>query len=249
VTAVPDDVATRESPPLAPHECRIWWATIDDGGRHLEALLSEAERERSRAYVQADDRARFEIGAALLRRSAAGCASPPPDRLWVERGCPACGAQHGKPRLPDHPELDVSVAHSGRHVAVALAHGPRIGVDVERIRQDVDVEELARSAFASEEAAELTALPPGERATAFFRLWTRKESIVKALGVGITDGFASVSATMAGASEHELACPTGYVAALAIIGRCDHIDTLDAAALLRGAAPCGQRPRPRMRRG
>jgi 4'-phosphopantetheinyl transferase len=115
---------------------------------------------------------------------------------------------------------------------VALARGPTIGVDVEQI-VDVDVDELARSAFTRDEAAELAALPDGDRAAAFHRLWTRKESIVKALGIGITDDFAQVSAHTAGASLHELMCAPGYVAALAIIGRCDRIIAFDAAALVR----------------
>jgi 4'-phosphopantetheinyl transferase len=229
---MPEPAPADESPPLAPHECRVWWANIADGGPHLEPLLSAAERERRRAYAGADDRLRFVTGAALLRRAAAGCLSVDPGRLRVDRRCTRCGAQHGKPNLPDHPELDVSVAHTGDHVAVALARGPRIGVDVERIR-DVNVVGLARSTFAGDEAAELAALPEGERVRAFFELWTRKESIVKALGVGITNDFAAASADTTGADVHELAAPPGYVAALAILGRCDRISALDATALVR----------------
>jgi hypothetical protein len=54
-----------ERTPLAPHECRVWWATIADGGPHLESLLSAQEQERRRAYVQQDDRMRFLTGATL----------------------------------------------------------------------------------------------------------------------------------------------------------------------------------------
>jgi 4'-phosphopantetheinyl transferase len=209
--------------PLAAHECRVWWATIAGAGPPLEALLSDQEHQRRRAYVQPDDRLRFVTGAALLRRVAADCLQVAPQRLRVDRRCRGCGAQHGKPRLPDHPELDVSVAHSGRHVVVALAHGPRIGVDVECVREDVEVVELARSAFSSGEAAQLAALPAGERAAAFYRLWTSKESIVKALGTGITDDFAAASAASTGAALHELSCAAGYVATLATIGHCDRV--------------------------
>ena len=219
-------------PPLAAHECRVWWARIADGGPQLEPLLSVPERDRWRAYVQPDDRLRFLTGAALLRRAAAGCVSVAPERLRVDRSCRRCGKQHGKPCLPDHPELDVSVAHAGEHVVVALARGPRIGVDVERIR-DIDVDELARATFAPAEADALAALPAAERIPAFFSLWTRKESIVKALGIGITDDFSAVSAAAGGATLHELECAPGYVAALATIGRCDAVTTLDGAALVR----------------
>jgi len=172
----------------------------------------------------------------MLRRTAASCLSVATGQLRVDRRCRGCGAQHGKPRLPDHPELDVSVAHAGEHVVVALARGPRIGVDVEPVR-DVDVDALARSALSSDEVAGLAALPAGDRTAAFFRLWTRKESIVKALGAGITDDFARATADTTGASVHELTCAPGYVASLAILGRCDRVTVLDATALLRGE-PC-----------
>jgi 4'-phosphopantetheinyl transferase len=220
---------------LAPHECCVWWATIAEAGPHLEPLLSGHERERWGAYVQAHDRLRFLTGAALLRRAAAACLSVSPNRLRVDRTCHGCGAQHGKPRLPDHPAFDVSVSHAGEHVLVALARGPRIGVDVERIR-DVEVDELARSAFTSAEADELAALPAGEHVRAFFALWTRKESIVKALGIGISGDFAGASAATTGAVVHELDCAAGYVAALAVLGRCDHISVSEATALLRRPA-------------
>ncbi len=216
---------------LAPAECCVWWATIAEAGPHLEPLLSAQERERWSAYVQADDRLRFLTGAALLRRAAGGCLSVSPGRLRVDRTCRECGAQHGKPSLPDHPEFDVSVSHAGEHVVVAVARGPRIGVDVERIR-DVEVDELARSAFSIAEAAELAALPAGERVGAFFSLWTRKESIVKALGVGITDDLADASAQKTGAAVHELTCAPGYVAALAILGRYERVSAVDATALV-----------------
>lgn len=226
---------TGECSPLAPHECRVWWATTADCGPHLEPLLAAQERDRRRAYHREEDRARFLVGAALLRLAVAGCVAVDAGDLRVDRRCPRCGAQHGKPRVPDHPELDVSVSHAGEQVAVALARGPRVGVDVERIR-DVDAGDLARTAFSGDEAAELAALPAGERVAAFHALWTRKEAIAKALGAGITDDFAGLSAATTGAVVHELACAAGYAASLATLGRCDRITSLGGAALLRAGA-------------
>lgn len=232
---MPNPVTTGERSPLAPRECRVWWATIADCGPHLEALLSAVEEERRGAYLRADDRRRFATAAALLRLAAAGVTSADPREVRVDRRCERCGAQHAKTRLLDHPDLDASISHAGDHVAVALARGPRVGVDVERIG-DADVGDLARTAFSPAEAAALADLEPDARRAAFYRLWTTKESIVKALGTGITDGFAEVSAATTGADVHELACAPGYVATLAIIGRCDRVSTVDGAALLRGAA-------------
>ena len=47
--------------------------------------------------------------------------------------CPRCGGAHGKPRLPSHPGLGLSLSSSGRRVVVALAEGAEVGVDVEQL--------------------------------------------------------------------------------------------------------------------
>ena len=68
-----------------------------------------------------------------------------------------------------------------------------IGVDVEASRPLPDALRIARSHFAPDEAASLEALPLDMREAAFFGLWTRKEAVVKALGVGLSQPLASFS--------------------------------------------------------
>ncbi len=85
----------------------------------------------------------------------------------------------GKPYLPDWPAVQLSLSHSGGYGVCAVSDAP-VGVDVELIRP------LRRDVpgrfFTPAEQAWLTGRPE----SAFFRLWTRKESFVKALGRGLT---------------------------------------------------------------
>src|SRR5262249_49090039 len=62
--------------------------------------------------------------------------------------------------------------------------GP-IGVDVEHMRREPDVDALAARFFAAEEIDALATLAAHERVTGFYRCWTRKEAYVKALGVSV----------------------------------------------------------------
>jgi 4'-phosphopantetheinyl transferase len=147
--------------------------------------------------------------------------------LAVERG--------GKPRLPGPvgERLRFNIAHSGSLMLSALAIGRDVGIDVERVRDDVEGADIAARFFAPAERRALADLPAAARRSAFFSYWTCKEAVVKALGDGLTrplDSFVvSVSPDRAevltcdpalGAPKSWLLTPVpvdaGYHAALAV---------------------------------
>jgi 4'-phosphopantetheinyl transferase len=86
--------------------------------------------------------------------------------------------------LPGAPDFNLS--HSGAWALVAVApKGSRVGVDVERIRADLDCLAMAGSMYQPEEVERLRREGPDARHAAYFRLWTAKEACVKAAGVGL----------------------------------------------------------------
>lgn len=95
--------------------------------------------------------------------------------------------EHGRPQLAAHPVQQFSLSHSGDWAVCALADAP-VGIDVERVRS-VRADALARRYFTPQEAALLAAMPEAEREIAFFRLWTAKESVLKAQGTGLSGGL------------------------------------------------------------
>ncbi len=68
---------------------------------------------------------------------------------------------------------------------IAVGDEHRLGVDIEKIRSDVDTNSLAERFFSVRERAGLQALPDPIRVLGFFACWTRKEAFLKAIG----DGF------------------------------------------------------------
>lgn len=144
--------------------------------------LPEYERERAGRLKFAAPRHQFLVARHILRQLLGGWCGADPWTLKFAIG------PHGKPRLdrPAAPEFNLS--HSGRWVAIALAAGQPVGIDVETIDLQVSRDRLAERYFSVEEQSELAALPEPLRWAAFYRGWTCKEAWIKATGRGM--GFA-----------------------------------------------------------
>lgn len=98
-------------------------------------------------------------------------------------------ADGGKPfALVDGRPVDVgfNVSHSGRHGLIALAPSVRVGVDVEERVPRRDLSRLIEAVFGPDEQADLAAVAGDDRTRLFFRLWTLKEAVAKALGTGLS---------------------------------------------------------------
>jgi 4'-phosphopantetheinyl transferase len=104
----------------------------------------------------------------------------------------------GKPELAaqQNPgQLLFNVSHSAGLALIAVSADHRVGVDIEKIRPDVDVTALAERFFSLRERAGLQALPDHLRVPGFFACWTRKEAFLKATGDGLSFPLADCSVT------------------------------------------------------
>lgn len=99
-------------------------------------------------------------------------------------------ADKGKPLLEAYPDIHFNISHSGQKIACALAD-KRIGIDIEYYR-NVNLQ-VAKRFFSTLEVAELMELPEAKQLDYFFKLWTMKESYMKALGSGFTRTLNSFS--------------------------------------------------------
>src|ERR1043166_3077318 len=107
---------------------------------------------------------------------------------------------HGKPSLAVPPgDLEFNLSHSNGLVLFAFNRGRRIGVDVEFIRHDLNVEEIATRFFSTAEQIEIRHLP--SKYDAFFHCWTRKEAFVKARGEGLSCPLDSFDVSVAPESD------------------------------------------------
>lgn len=143
------------------------------------AVLDDEERRRAERFKVARPRRQFVITRAALRLLLAARLGRPPHALTFAAG------PHGKPVLvADGPApLSFNVSHSGERALVAI--GPRaLGVDIEDLERDGNLDLVAKGVFTAAEQAALQSRSGAGRVALFFRLWTVKEALIKARGCG-----------------------------------------------------------------
>lgn len=146
--------------------------------QRLTALLDADEQARMMRFRFPADRSKFAIAHGALREVLATYTNGDPRGLRFRAGL------HGKPAL-DPPVVHFNLSHSGQLALVAVASDREVGVDVECLRDDLEVLEIARRFFAPDEAARIESLSGSERTLLFFTMWTRKEAVVKAQGLDL----------------------------------------------------------------
>jgi 4'-phosphopantetheinyl transferase len=181
-------------PALRDDDVQVFRAALDQSPAVVRAcleLLAPAERERAEKFVFRKDRERFVVARAALRTLLGGYVRLAPERLSFDYG------PYGKPSLSDAQGLRFNVSHSRGLALYAVTRGREIGLDLEYVRDDVDVEQLAEHFFSRRETATLSALPATERKQAFFNCWTRKEAYIKARGEGLSHPLHGFDVTLA----------------------------------------------------
>jgi len=226
--------APPESPVLGCNEVHVWRAALDQAPPRIQSfrhVLADDERARADRFHFEKDRGHFIVARGVLRAILGSYLKLVPERVRFGYG------SHGKPALAGDGGIDAikfNVAHSDGVALYAVARGRDVGIDVERVRSDLAVVEIAERFFAPGEVAEIRSLPAEARRQAFFRCWTRKEAYVKARGEGLSLPLDQFDLSLAqpdpgvaplpqrepfGAatwSFWELAPAAGYVGALAV---------------------------------
>lgn len=171
---------------LAPGEIHVFAFAVDlppSRTRGLERLLSDDEHARADRFRRPEDRLHFVVGRARMRAILGRYVTREAARLQF------CYGAHGKPALRGEDGGDrirFNMSRSPGLGLLALQLDEDLGIDIERIRPFPDALAVARRLFAAEEYEALEALPGEECDATFFRYWTRKEAVVKSIGLGLS---------------------------------------------------------------
>jgi hypothetical protein len=173
-------------------EVDVWLVSLEAGPA---SILSPDEELRAARFRFDSDRSRWVRARTALRVILADYASLPPAELQFVLG------PHGKPALASGSEIEFSLSHAGSWAMVAVTRGIPVGIDIERIRDNVDMAALLRRLG-------VTDLP--EDRSSLFRAWNRREAVTKAVGGALLDKPAGDFGIC------DLDAPEGYSAALAL---------------------------------
>lgn len=191
-----DWTAPSRLPALARGEAHVWRIDLSRDPASFEddrELLSDDEHRRAERFRLDLRRRRYVAAHATLRRILALYLDLRPVEIRYRRG-PA-----GKPFLAPGVtprDLRFNLSDSADLALVAVAESRELGVDVERLRRDKPIMDLAERWLADDEAAALRDLPEPQRAAAFFACWTRKEAYVKAQGGSIIRALRSFAVSV-----------------------------------------------------
>ncbi len=162
------------------HIVKLYWLNTENFSdgiyQDYYKKLSPARRNKTDNYHFAEDK-RLSVGAgALLDKGLSYYGLKEADVQLSYNG-------NGKPFLPDFPEIHFNLSHSGT-IVFAIFTDTEAGCDIEKIKP-ADLR-VARRFFCDGEYRYVA----GQKSEtgqqeAFFRLWTLKESFVKAAGAGL----------------------------------------------------------------
>lgn len=179
---------------LSSTEIHVWLAFHGAINEELlvayRELLNESEKEEELRFYFAKDRYRYLVTRALVRTTLSRYTFVDP-KDWIFSANPYGQPYIARPRAANC-QLSFSISHTKGLIAMGVAKGQSLGVDVENFTPcDISID-IASHYFAPQEVAGLREVPHHEQQYRFFEYWTFKESYIKARSMGATlplDGF------------------------------------------------------------
>ena len=158
-----------------------------DPGREERALelLDDDEQARWDRFTVKGAGRRFALCRAALRLTLC-------DRLGCSNRELSFGyLEHGKPfaKIDGVPSsASFNVSHSGRHGLIGFTKQEGLGVDLELRAPGRDFDGIGSSVYGPRERRALSAAAGSDKEHLFYRFWSLKEALIKALGTGFSLG-------------------------------------------------------------
>jgi 4'-phosphopantetheinyl transferase len=151
--------------------------------QRLWSSLNTWERTKSQRFNREKERVSYILVHGLLRNLLNNFLGIPPEGIKFRYN------QFGKPFVTGAgKKIFFNMSHSSDISVLGFDPDSEIGVDVEKINQNVDYEVIARHFFTQNEISYIYH-EKGNAIRRFYEIWTRKEALLKALGIGITENL------------------------------------------------------------
>jgi 4'-phosphopantetheinyl transferase len=180
------DTSRQDQIRLDENAVHLWGVELDGSRRCLERCmgwLDEGERLRAARLVREDIRRRYILAHGGLRALLSRYLGINPDVVALDRSATGKPSLSGELRARSAITFNLSHAHDRALIAVSQAQ--EVGVDLEFVREDIEVANLSDRFFTRSEHTSIMQVPEEQRATRFFRYWVAKEALLKAQGIGL----------------------------------------------------------------
>jgi len=163
----------------------IWEIDAATGHYDIDRMISQLSTlERSRANRLRDNvnQTRFIIYHYATRAILAERLGAKPAEIEFGYGA------FGKPGLStgkSRQAIWFNLTHSDGKGLLAVSTAGEVGIDIEKMPDDLNPSALSETICSNEQIAELLQLPAELRRIAIIDCWTRKEAFVKAIGAGL----------------------------------------------------------------
>ena len=173
-----------------PPDLTVYYGTADFFVNMIPTLyhhLSISERSRAELFQREADYNCYITVHALLRIELS-------KELGVKAGSIKMGeSEKGRPYI-DGADLPFSLSRTKNLFAFVVGKGKQyLGIDIEQIKPEIDFVGIARSHFSHrEQQLVLSQKNISDQKSLFFEIWTRKEALLKAIGIGINTELSKV---------------------------------------------------------
>lgn len=162
------------------NDIHIWIKNFYSCTNSNEAFncLSYDEKNRANSYAFDYLRDEFIICRSTLRKVLGEFLNRSPSDICFSY------SEYGKPYLsPKISSCYFNVSHSKEYFAIAISD-VCMGVDIEYCQKDLELLQIAKEVFTSNEMTKLSILSKEKQLHEFYKMWTIKEACIKALGTG-----------------------------------------------------------------
>lgn len=166
----------------------LWRIYIPD---HLDSIISDyslllkEEQLKSESFLKEEDRIRYVLGRIYVRKLLANYLKTEPSDLEFKY------SEQNKPILENYPMVNFNISHSGDYIILGFANKWSVGVDIELMNTHVDLYNMIINCMSSTEVSViLNSEMPRQM---FYKYWTRKEALLKGIGIGLTDRLKDIN--------------------------------------------------------
>jgi 4'-phosphopantetheinyl transferase len=182
------EVLLELSKPLAlePDTIHVWAFALEGSPGLVERcrdILSDSERRRADRFVFPNGRIHHSVAHGVLRHLLGLYSGVAPGSLAFETtasGKPSLLLPGGTPS-----PLHFNLSHSDARGLLGVCHGRELGIDIERVRANLEALDISRHYFFGAEREAIEGALSVMRDNIFIRYWVAKEAVLKAQGVGL----------------------------------------------------------------